>query len=217
MIGILVGTVVWYTLLFACAGRLNWPAAWANFAIALGTLAFNGLYIGRKNPELLAQRWKRRQNVKHFDRVFRIFFVPVVFALPALAGLGVRWDWPALPAWTVWVGAALLIAGDVPIAWSMGVNPYLEAGVRIQTDRGHRVITGGPYRFVRHPMYCGVLLQQAGHAAMLGSLAAFAPAAATVCALVVRTALEDRTLQAELPGYREYSNTTRYRLVPLVW
>lgn len=217
MTGVLIGTLAWYTLLFACAGRLNWPAAWVNFAIVVATLAFNGVYVGRRNPELLAERWKRHENVKRFDRVFAAFFVPAIFALPALAGLGVRLSWPVLPGWTVWLGAVLLIAGNVPIAWSMGVNPHLEAGVRIQTDRGHRVVTDGPYRFVRHPMYCGLLLQQAGHATMLGTIAAFAPVAATACALVIRTALEDRTLQAELPGYREYTHATRYRLVPLVW
>lgn len=217
MIAILLGIAVWYLLLFVSAGRLDWPAAWANVAIGTATLAFNKVYVGRRNPELLAQRWKHRKDAKRFDKVIGAFFLPFAFALPVLAGLGVRWNWPALPSWSIWPGAALILAGTVPITWSMAVNPHLETVVRIQRDRGHKVITGGPYRWVRHPMYFGTLLQQSGHAMMFGPLAGFAPAVGIAILLIVRTALEDRTLQAELPGYRDYAQTTRYRLVPLVW
>lgn len=214
---VLIGAAAWYTLLFACAGRLAWPAAWANLAISCAFFLFNRWFLARKNPELLAQRWRKRTDVKRFDRVLRAVFLPVGFALPVLAGLGTRWNWTALPPCSAWFGAALLLLGHVQVTWAMAVNPHLEAMVRIQNDRGHRVITTGPYRFVRHPMYVGLLFQQAGHAAMYARLAAFISVAGTILALVIRTALEDRTLQAELPGYREYARHTRYRLVPRVW
>ena len=99
----------------------------------------------------------------------------------------------------------------------MATNPFLSTIVRIQDDRGHYVVTSGPYRYVRHPMYAMMFLMWPGIALELGSWWALIPAAVIVIVFVIRTALEDRTLQAELPGYADYTQHTRYRLVPGVW
>jgi protein-S-isoprenylcysteine O-methyltransferase Ste14 len=111
----------------------------------------------------------------------------------------------------------LHLLGSIPIAGAMATNPHLETTVRIQEDRGHRVSTSGPYRVVRHPMYVGAILQFAGAPLVLGSLWACLPVAAAPVLFIVRTALEDRTLRRELPGYEAYAQRTRYRLLPGVW
>jgi protein-S-isoprenylcysteine O-methyltransferase Ste14 len=115
------------------------------------------------------------------------------------------------------VGFAALIGAMVVTYWAMATNPFLSTIVRIQDDRGQYVVTSGPYRYVRHPMYAATLLMWPGIALELGSWWALISAAVIVIVFVIRTALEDRTLQAELPGYVDYAQHTRYRLVPGVW
>jgi protein-S-isoprenylcysteine O-methyltransferase Ste14 len=149
-----------------------------------------------------------------------VVFLAVWMALllAVVAGLdAVRFRWSAMPPAMLWPGLALYAAGAVPVVWAMAANPFLERMVRIQQDRDHRVVSSGPYRFVRHPMYVGILLQAAALPLMLGSWWTFAPAAATWVLFAVRTALEDRTLRNELDGYEDYTRQTRYRLVPGVW
>ena len=101
--------------------------------------------------------------------------------------------------------------------WAMAANPFLSTIVRIQDDRGQYVVTSGPYRYVRHPMYAMILLMYPGIALLLGSWWALLPAAVIISVFAIRTALEDKTLLAGLPGYPEYAQHTRYRLIPRVW
>ena len=110
-----------------------------------------------------------------------------------------------------------MVLGFIPVAWSMGTNPHLETTVRIQKDRGHKVATTGPYNIVRHPMYLGGILQSLSIPLFLGSAWTLIPAGIQVVLLVIRTTYEDRTLQDELEGYKDYSQKTRYRLMPGVW
>jgi protein-S-isoprenylcysteine O-methyltransferase Ste14 len=109
------------------------------------------------------------------------------------------------------------VLGVIPLFAALTTNPHLETTVRIQKDRGHKVITTGPYRFVRHPMYTGVLLMYAGWPLILGSMWSYVVVGIIVVLFVVRTALEDRTLRTELEGYEAYAGRTRYRLLPGVW
>lgn len=211
------GMAAWIAALFGAAGRLDWAAGWVMTGLCLGGLLVNFILIRAKNPELFRERWRRRKDTKRFDRILLALYVPVLFAVPVVAGLDARFGWSALPGWAGWAGAALFVLGHIPMSWAMAVNPHLEATVRIQRERGHRAVATGPYAIVRHPMYSGLILQQVGTAALLGSAWSFLPVAAFVAVLAIRTALEDRTLQAELPGYREYAARTRHRLIPLVW
>lgn len=128
-----------------------------------------------------------------------------------------RFGWAPLPAWTFWPGLALHLLGAVPIAAALCTNRHLETTVRIQADRAHSVVNRGPYRYVRHPMYSGLLVRLPGWVMMLGSAWAFVPLAGVVVALVIRTALEDSTLRRELDGYEAYARSTRYRLAPGLW
>jgi protein-S-isoprenylcysteine O-methyltransferase Ste14 len=205
-------------LLFGGAGTLNWPWAWVYFAISLVTVLINGSILLRTSPEMVAERGRPKE-VQGWDKVVSsIWGVAVYLALPLVAGLDVRFGWP--PALNViWhaAGAVVLAAGYGFTAWAMISNAYFSTAVRIQSERGHTVCRSGPYRFVRHPGYVGMALQALGMPFLLGSLWALLPAFAAAIPMVIRTALEDRMLQAELPGYREYAQEVRYRLVPGIW
>jgi protein-S-isoprenylcysteine O-methyltransferase Ste14 len=146
--------------------------------------------------------------------VYTLFYL----ALFVVAGLDAgRLHRTALGAGWAVVGAMVMAMATVPVAGAMAVNRNLEQTVRIQSERGHDVATTGPYRFVRHPMYLAMLVQLPATALLLGSVWAMIPAAGAAAALVVRTALEDRTLSRDLPGYQDYARHTRYRLVPGIW
>jgi protein-S-isoprenylcysteine O-methyltransferase Ste14 len=137
----------------------------------------------------------------------------------AAAGLDVgRLHWTGRLSASVYVLAYIgYAAGCAVMMWAMRVNRFFSSVVRIQTERGHRVIDTGPYAWVRHPGYVGALLYVPCTALTLGSLWALLPAAAISAALIVRTHLEDETLQSELPGYRDYAARVRWRLVPGLW
>ncbi|UCH36194.1 MAG: isoprenylcysteine carboxylmethyltransferase family protein [Armatimonadota bacterium] len=207
-----------FAVLFISAGRIGWTRAWILFGLMLLTVAANLIVILRSNPRLLRERLKKDEASKSFDRVFMAVAIPVSLAILIVPGLdAVRFGWSSLPLGWLYVGAALHLLGDVPMAWAMATNPYLERTVRIQDDRGHTVITSGPYRMVRHPMYVGLLVMMAGWPLILGSVWTYVPVALLGILVVLRTAFEDRTLREELPGYAEYARRTRHRLLPGVW
>lgn len=204
-------------LLFACAGTWRFRGGWIYVMSAVALTLANAVYILPRNPEIIVERGKRHEGTAGFDKVVIAFYAAFYVALLVVAGLDARFGWSQLaPAWAI-VGFGLMALGMIPTAGAMAVNRNLEPTVRIQTDRGHTVTTTGPYRWVRHPMYVGLLLAMPGGALMLGSGWALAPAAAGLIALVVRTALEDRTLRRDLPGYEDYAAHTRWRLLPGVW
>jgi protein-S-isoprenylcysteine O-methyltransferase Ste14 len=170
------------------------------------------------NPELIRERWRRRKDTKRFDKVFSVAYLVANPLLFAMAGVdAVRFGWTSMSSRLACVGVGLQVLGDVPVLWSLVTNPHLETTVRIQTDRDHKVVSGGPYRYVRHPMYLGLILLILGWPLVLGSWWALGIAALLVGLLVVRTALEDTTLRSELPGYTRFCETTRFRLLPGLW
>ncbi|MGE0454039.1 MAG: isoprenylcysteine carboxylmethyltransferase family protein [Vicinamibacteria bacterium] len=208
-------------MLFGLAGRLDWRGGWAFLGLLTLVLGINLPVLLRHNPEIVLERGRTRilrKDTKAFDRVFIAIYLPAAVSVLVVAALDAGRD-PAreLPFAALAAGVALQLLGDVPILGAMVVNRHLEPTVRIQSDRGHRVITGGPYRYVRHPMYVGMLAMYAAWPLVLGSRWAFLPAGIVAAMLLVRTALEDATLQAELPGYAEYAGRTRFRLLPGVW
>jgi protein-S-isoprenylcysteine O-methyltransferase Ste14 len=211
-------TILWGAVLFLSAGRLDWPRGWIYLGLCVLGLVVNGAGVIRKNPELVRERWKKRADTKTFDKVFMVLYTPTVFVMPAVAGLdAVRFGWSSMGPETLYIGVALHLVSILPIAAAMASNPFLETTVRIQTDRGHRVITTGPYRVVRHPMYVGAILHFLGTPLVLGSVWTSVPVGTAILMFVVRAALEDRTLRRELPGYEEYAQRTRWRLLPGVW
>ncbi len=205
-------------VLFVSAGRLDWWEAWAflilHFVVALVT----AMWMLRTNPELTQERDRPGRNVKSWDNLLVGLNLLLTLALFAAIGLDAgRLGWSEVPFGVRVLGLLGFIpAFGLPL-WASKVNAYLSSRVRIQQERGHEVVAAGPYRYVRHPMYVGMILYDVSLPLLLGSWWALVVGAAMIGAVIVRTALEDRTLQRELPGYEVYSQQVRYRLFPGVW
>jgi protein-S-isoprenylcysteine O-methyltransferase Ste14 len=210
---------LWTALLFIGAGTLHWIRGWICTAVYFVSMTMTGMVIHHFNHDLIQARSKwRRKDTQPFDKIFIAIFIPLTFIQVAMAGLdAVRFGWSHMPLWTLYPGFAIFLVGIAVVTWTMALNPYAETTVRIQYDRGHTVISSGPYRIVRHPMYVGSILMYPGTALMLGSKWALLLSAMMALLLVVRTALEDETLRRELAGYEQYAVMTRYRLIPGVW
>lgn len=210
----------WWTIaLFGSAGHLTWERGWICTVLYLGAMHVSRAVLNKVSPSLLQNREETiRKDTKPFDKIFLRTFLFCIIVLPIIAGLDVmRFHWSALPFWTTYPGIALFAAAVVLITWTLAMNPHAESSVRIQNDRGHSVVSSGPYRFVRHPMYVGLILLHASMSLILGSEATLGVAAVIAILLFWRTAFEDRALRRELPGYEDYTSTTRYRLMPGIW
>lgn len=218
LVQIFVQTGIFFGLAFLGAGTIRWPRAWIFLGASLAILLVSGGLVMRYNPAVIVERGKMQRGTRRFDWIFAAVFGGALLAVQVVAGLdAVRFAWTPLPGWTLYLGIFLYAAGTVPLCWAMCTNPHLETTVRIQEDRDHRVITTGPYAIVRHPMYVAMFAHLPATPLALGSAWALVPTAVALAALVVRTALEDRTLHRELPGYTDYARRTRYRLVPGIW
>jgi protein-S-isoprenylcysteine O-methyltransferase Ste14 len=205
-------------LLYLTSGHWYWPVAWAYLGLYSMVLVAGSFLAIHRDRDFASERTRAKEGTKTWDRwLAGPLFSPLWLAIYAVAGLDKRHSWSLVPAPLAVVGVGLAGLGYGVAVWAMRTNRFYGRYVRIQTDRGHTVVTDGPYRFVRHPAYAGLTLFMAATAIALESLWALIPASAVVAVLVVRTALEDRTLQEELPGYREYAQSTRYRLLPGVW
>ncbi len=210
--------MLWGAVCFTAAGTIEWVRGWIYLALYVASIAATAAILLKTNPGVIIARGENHKGTKTFDKVCLALYTPLLIAVPAVAGLdAVRYRWSSIPFAAVYFGAVLHLLGNVPVVWALAVNPFLETTVRIQKDRGHTVITSGPYRFVRHPMYAGAIVTQIAIPLVLGSMWAWAPVAAIVLLFIVRTALEDRTLRDELPGYAEYAQQTRFHLLPGVW
>lgn len=211
--------VVTGACLFGSAGTFAWWNAWAFLAAYLVVVGALTLTLFRNSPELVEERRTAGKKAKGWDQVI----VPIAGAvLPLialiLAGLDRRFAWTqSIPAWVSAVAIAVVLAGNAFTFWAMQVNRFFSSHVRIQEDRGHVVISSGPYALVRHPGYSGLLVYNLAVPLLLGSLPALWVGAASCAVFVLRTALEDRTLRRELNGYAEYAQKVRYRLIPWVW
>jgi protein-S-isoprenylcysteine O-methyltransferase Ste14 len=221
LVGTFLGPVTQVLLLFAIAGTFNVPRAWLYLVVGLTGIFGGTVLVARANPELVNLRgeWKKRKDIRPWDK--RLLIVYALFGFyvpPAIMGLDVgRYHWSSLGPWSVVAGTALFCLGSVLITWAMLVNTHFEVTVRIQSDRGHRIISTGPYAIIRHPGYLGASLWALSTPLIIGSAFGLIPAAIAVAALVARTFLEDRVLQAELPTYAEYARRVRYRLLPGIW
>lgn len=213
-----ISALIVAALLFLSAGRLDWPAAWIFCGLFLAYLLAVTIWGARADPDLMNERGRRPDNVKRWDQVLVALRLPLLFGIPVIAGLDAgRFEWSAVPlVWQVLGFIGFIPAMVLPV-WAFSANRYLAMVVRIQGDRGHQVATTGPYRYVRHPMYVGTIFFGVCTPLFLGSWWALVPGGLLAGLFVVRTALEDRALREELPGYAEYAERVRYRLLPGVW
>ena len=214
----LFSTALCAFLLFASARRLDWPRAWVFLGLVLLGELLTAAVLAAVNPVLLERRGRMEAGTKAYDRAFVALWLVLAFATPVVAGFDAgRTTESPVPLAGMYAGLLAMLLAYLLGAWAMAVNEHFELLVRIQTDRGHRVVTAGPYRIVRHPGYLAAIVGGLAAPLILGSLWAFAPALACALLFTVRTALEDRTLREELAGYQEYASRTRHRLLPGIW
>ncbi len=210
----LLGTAA---VLFVPAGRLDLPMFWAFWLTLCSIGAATLVLVNQKSPGLLQERFRPGPGAR--DPKSRPLLVLLIFGQWSVAGLDVgRYHWSDIIPVGVQITALLVVAcGMAGWGWAMLSNRFFSSEVRIQTDRGHHVESGGPYRFVRHPGYACALLLFAASPVALGSLWAIVPTLGALVMFIRRTAMEDRMLRAELPGYAQYAERVRFRLLSGVW
>jgi len=206
--------------LFIPAGTLAWPAGWLFFLLMLSFVIAISVWLFRFNPDLLEERLNGigRPNQKAWDKVFLILTALVFFAWLVMMGLdAARFHWSRVPAGLQGIGVLLLLASFYISYLTFRENSYLSPAVRIQTDRGQTVVSTGPYRVVRHPLYAGFVLFALGTALLLGSWYGVLGGIILIGMVAWRAVQEERVLQRELSGYRDYMTRVRYRFLPRVW
>ena len=204
-------------ILLICGGDLGWWEAWLYSLLLLAAGIGGRIWAEQRHPGITAERQNEEsfRGAKAWDKVLApLMAVSVVFPMVIVAGLDHRLGWSGeFPLWLSLAGFVLIAFGYAVAAWALAENRFFAAVVRIQADRGHVVCDTGPYRFVRHPGYAGSILPLFGIVLALGSVWTLIPALLASIITVIRTALEDQTLQDELPGYRDYAQRVRYRLM----
>ena len=205
-------------IVFIAAGRFDFVWGWALVGVYLSWTAATAVILIPRCPELLVERATRSKSMKSWDARLMSVIGLLTLAKYVLAGLDLRFVWTTGIPLAVHLAALVIAAASFAlVTWSMAANAFFSMIVRIQDDRQHAVADNGPYRFVRHPGYVGALIFELASPILLGSLWALIPGALAALLFILRTALEDRTLHKELPGYLEYARHTRHRLLPGVW
>ena len=215
---VFVGVIPFLPLLIS--RRWDWWEAWVYAIIYILGFVLSRMLAAQRHPDLLAERarFTQHENAKSWDK----WLAPLVGLggglIPLIAGLDAPFGWsPTLSLPVKILALVIILAGYSLGSYALIENRFFSGMVRIQTDRGHHVVSSGPYRWLRHPGYAGALLAYLATPLFLDSWWAFLPAVLLTILLVIRTALEDRTLQDELTGYREYAGQVHYRLLPGVW
>jgi protein-S-isoprenylcysteine O-methyltransferase Ste14 len=206
--------------LFISYGQWDWPMAWAYLGIFTLSHIIIGIFLVPTNPELVAERTQLKASPKaQWDRPLvgiATVFGPVSMLI--VAGLDRRLGWTSLVPDSIQLSAlGIVILGSLLSIWAMVSNRFFYGRVRVEKARGHSVTNSGPYQAVRHPGYAGAIIFNLAVPLLLDSLWAFIPTVVIVLVLILRTALEDRFLMVELPGYRNYAQQVRTRLIPGIW
>ncbi len=198
----------------------DWWEAWVYLILCVVSFAISRLLAARKNPDIIKERaqFMQHDNTQSWDKLLAPFSGIGGGLIPLIAGLDALFGWSQAYSLNLKILAlAIILAGYVLGSYALITNHFFSGTVRLQTERGHHVISGGPYRWVRHPGYVGGILTYLATPIFLDSVWVFLPAVFVTLVLVIRTALEDRFLQNELQGYREFAQQVRYRLIPGIW
>jgi protein-S-isoprenylcysteine O-methyltransferase Ste14 len=198
----------------------DWWEAWVYGFINVLGFAISRAIAAKRNPDLISERaqFMKHENVFNWDKILAPLVVLGGGLIPLVVGLDELLNWS--PAFSILIkifALAIILTGYIWGSYALIQNRFFSGMVRIQSDRGHQVITSGPYRWMRHPGYAGAILTYLATPLFLDSGWAFVPAVFLVIVLVIRTSLEDKVLQVELEGYSEYADKVRYRLFPGVW
>jgi protein-S-isoprenylcysteine O-methyltransferase Ste14 len=198
----------------------DWWEAWAYGLICIIGFAISRLLVARRHPDLIAERARmlQHEDAASWDKTLAPLLGIASLLIPVIAGLDALYGWsPAFGLPINILALIFILASFVLSSYALIENRFFSGMVRIQTDRDHQVVSSGPYRWMRHPGYAGGLLTYLATPFFLDSRWAILAASFTLIVLVIRTRLEDKTLQEQLPGYREYAQRVRYRLLPGVW
>ena len=220
IIRLLLTAVGFGVVLFLPAGTLAWPAGWVYLLLLFGFTIGVTVWLARFNPELLEERMSGigKPGQKRWDKVFLALLLPVFFGWYVVMALdAVRFEWSGMPPWLQWIGAVILLAAFYIFYLTFRENTYLSPAVRIQTDRGQTVVSTGPYRHVRHPLYAGFILFTVGTTLLLGSAYGVLGALVLNALIAWRAVREEQVLQRELAGYGEYMTRVKYRFIPHLW
>lgn len=208
-------------ILFLCSGDIGWLQAWLYSVLILIAGIGGRILAEKRHPGLTAERQSIEiiQNAKAWDKVLApLMAVSIGYPMVLVAGLDHRFDWsPEFPLWIITIGFVLISIGYAFAVWALVENRFFYSVVCVASEQGHTVCDSGPYRIVRHPGYAGNILGLFGIVLALGSVWALVPAMVASIIAIIRTALEDQTLQAELPGYAGYARRVRYRLIPALY
>ncbi|UCE28856.1 MAG: isoprenylcysteine carboxylmethyltransferase family protein [Candidatus Bathyarchaeota archaeon] len=207
-------------IFFISVGHVDGPRPWIFFGASFLYSSASIVVQYRLNPELLVQRFKtKREGSKLWDEILmRATNLTILIAVPTVAGFDIgRIQSPSLGVPFAVVGFVSFIISSILLNWAMTVNPHFEPTVRIQKDRGHKVVVSGPYKKVRHPGYLAAILFALSIPLTIGSILTLIPSGIYSILMMIRTSLEDRTLHKELDGYSEYAKRIRYRLFPGIW
>ena len=216
VIGLLEMAVL-FAIVLGIAGSINYWQGWA-FCTSMLIYFIIVLVVFKDKKELFQERVNPGPGMKKWDYIFYAIFAPAFITILIIAPLDYRFMWTEnLPNYIYVIGWIAYISSMWFLTWSMFINAWFSSVVRIQKDRKQKVVSTGPYAFVRHPGYFAIIFMAPGCALVLGSLWALIPAIITVIALIPRTYMEDQTLQKELKGYKAYTKKTKYRLMPGVW
>ncbi|CDX58510.1 conserved membrane hypothetical protein [Mesorhizobium plurifarium] len=216
-------TFIWFgvmgALMFLSAGTLRWTAAWVYIVVMVGLSLTMGVALARRDPGLMNERLRPpiQKTQTAADKILLSILLLGIFAWLVLMGLDTRFGWSAAPVWVQVIGALVLLVGIWICYLTMLENSFAAPVVKIQDERGQKVIATGPYGYVRHPMYAGAILYFAGTALLLGSWWGLAAVLAFILLLAIRTFIEEKTLRTGLQGYDDYAARVRYKLIPMVW
>ena len=212
------GTFIFFAIIFVSAGRINYPQGLIYVSIGL-VMAILNYTVLRIDSELLKERSKPGEGTKKWDKTILGLSFLVTISMYIIAGLDSgRYHWSPDFHWSICLlGIILTASGQLLFLIAQKQNRFFSSTVRIQTDREHVVCETGLYTTVRHPAYLGSIIQASGFPLLFGSLWSIIPVCVLIILFVIRTVLEDRTLRNELKGYPEYSDKTRYKIIPFVW
>jgi protein-S-isoprenylcysteine O-methyltransferase Ste14 len=215
----LIWIVAMGALLFVPAGTLHWPAAWLFLATIAILGMTGGLWLAKTDPALLAERMRpmMQNDQPAADKKFMLAFGVVALVWFLAIGLDRRYHASHVPLALQVLGWLMLLFSMGFIMWVMRENSFAAPVVKLQTERGHRVVSTGPYAWVRHPMYSGTIPFFAGASLLLGSWWGLAISPLFILLFAIRARIEERALIAGLPGYADYTAKVRYRLVPGLW
>jgi protein-S-isoprenylcysteine O-methyltransferase Ste14 len=215
LIQVMMSVILIAIILLVSAGKIDWIYAWVYITSSLLVIIINAFIFP---TELISERGRKKENIEKWDRLISGLITFPWLALYIVSGLDIRFGLSLeLASWIHITGLVIFALGNAFVSWAMISNIYFSTVVRIQYDRGHTVSIGGPYRFIRHPGYVGMIIYLLASPIILGSIWALIPASLAVILFIIRTAFEDNTLKNKLEGYKEYAEKVKYRLIPGIW